>query len=97
MYTVRPQQKLSARGARVKGLKCIALTDNQGLFSNIHYLKSNVEDFRLHADIIELRQSIAQEKTVQEVRYVHSSQNLADCLTKVTKTGIMLLQVVRTG
>ena len=32
-------------GARVKDLKCVALTDNQGLFSNIHYLKSNVEDF----------------------------------------------------
>ena len=84
-------------GARVENLKCVALTDNQGLFSNIHYLKANSEDFRLHADIIELRQNIEQEKTVQEVRYVHSSLNLADCLTKSTKTGVMLLQVVRTG
>ena len=84
-------------GAEVRNLQCVALTDNQGLFSNIHYLKANSEDYRLHADLIELRQNIEQEKTVQEVRYVHSSLNLADCLTKTTKTGLMLLQVVRTG
>ena len=84
-------------GSRVKALQCVALTDNQGLFSNIHHLKSTSEDYRLHSDIIELRQSIEQEKTVQEVRYVHSSLNIADCLTKVTKSGHMLLQLVRTG
>ena len=44
-------------GQRVKNLQCVALTDNQGLFSNIHHLKSNVDDFRLHSDILELRQS----------------------------------------
>ena len=84
-------------GQRVKNLQCVALTDNQGLFSNIHHLKSNVDDFRLHSDILELRQSIEQEKTVQEVRYVHSSLNIADALTKTTKTGVMLLQLVQTG
>ena len=82
-------------GQRVKNLQCVALTDNQGLFSNIHHLKSNVDDFRLHSDILELRQSIEQEKTVQEVRYVHSSLNIADALTKTTKTGVMLLQLVQ--
>ena len=85
-------------GKRVENLICVAVTDNnQSLFSNLHYLKSNVEDYRLHSDIIELRQSIEYDKTVQEVRYVHSSQNLSDCLTKTTKSGHMLLEVVRTG
>ena len=84
-------------GNRVRDLDCVALTDNQPLFSNLHHIKANSEDYRLQADIIELRQSIEQEKTVQEVRYVHTSQNLADCLTKTTKSGHMLLQVVRTG
>ena len=84
-------------GQRVKNLQCVALTDNQGLFSNIHHLKSNVDDFRLHSDILELRQSIEQEKTVQEVRYVHSLLNIADALTKTTKTGVILLQLVQTG
>ena len=78
-------------------MQCVALKDNQGLFSNIHHLKSNVEDYRLQADILELRKSIEQEKTVQEVRYVHSSLNIADALTKTTKTGAMLLQLVQTG
>lgn len=84
-------------GNRVRDLNCVALTDNQPLFSNLHHIKANSEDYRLQADIIELRQSIEQEKTVQEVRYVHTSQNIADCLTKTTKSGHMLLQVVRTG
>ena len=51
-------------GQRVKDLKCVALTDNQALFSNIHHLTYNMEDFRLQSDILELRQSIEQEKTV---------------------------------
>ena len=84
-------------GQRVKSMQCVALTDNQGLFSNIHHLKSNVEDYRLQADILELRKSIGQEKIVQEVRYVQSSRNIADALTKTTKTGEMLLQLVQTG
>ena len=54
-------------GQRVKSMQCVALTDNQGLFSNIHHLKSNVEDYRLQSDILELRKSIEQEKTIQEV------------------------------
>ena len=66
-------------------MQCVALTDNQGLFSNIHHLKSNVEDYRLQADILELRKSIEQEKIVQEVRYVHSSHNIADALKQNNK------------
>ena len=84
-------------GNRVQSLKCVALTDHQGLFSNLHHLKTTSEDYRLHSDILELRQSIEQEKTVQEVRYVHTSLNIADCLTKSTKSGFMLLDIVRTG
>ena len=84
-------------GERVKDLKCIAMTDNQALYSNIHHLKSNTEDFRLQSDIISIRQSIENDKIVQELRYCHSEENISDCLTKVTKNGIMLLNIVRTG
>ena len=86
-------------GQRAKGMQCVALTDNQGLFSNIHHLKSNVEDYRLRlqADILELRKNIEQEKIVQEVRDVKSASNIADALTKTTKSGEMLLQLVQTG
>ena len=84
-------------GQRVRNLRCVALTDHDKLFSNINQFPANIEDFRLQSDILELRQSILQEKTVQEVRYVHPSLNIADALTKSTKTGIMLLQLVQTG
>ena len=66
-------------GKRAAGLECVALTDNQALFDNIMYLKANSDDYHLHSDIIELRQSIEQDKTVQEVRYVPSSQNISNC------------------
>ena len=46
---------------------------------------------------MELRKNIEQEKIVQEVRYVQSANNIADALTKTTKTGEMLLQLVQTG
>ena len=84
-------------GQRVRNLRCVALTDHDKLFSNINQFPANIEDFRLQSDILELRQSIEQEKTVQEVRYVHPSLNIADALTKSTKAGIMLLQLVQTG
>ena len=34
-------------GKRVKNLQCVALTDNQGLLSNIYNIKSNAEDYGL--------------------------------------------------
>ena len=80
-------------GAKVKDMTCVALTDNQGLFSNIHYLRSNGADYCLHTNVIELWRSIVQEKTVQDML----TPTHADCLTKSTKTGVMLLQIVRTG
>ena len=83
-------------GRRVENLQCVAITDCQDLFSNIHHLKSNTEDYRLQADIINIRQNI-EEKTVQEVRYCHTSQNIADSLTKASKSGEMLLSVIRSG
>ena len=68
-------------GQRVKNLQYVVLTDNQRLFSNIHHIKSTVDDFRPHPDILELRQSIEQEKTAQGARYVHSLINIVDALT----------------
>ena len=84
-------------GHRVRNLKCVALTDHRKLFSNINQSPATIEDFRLQSDILELRQSIVQEKTVQEVRYIHPSQNIAEPLTKSTKASIMLLQLVQIG
>ena len=84
-------------GDRVRDLQCVAITDNQSLFSNVHHLKANTEDYRLQTDVLAIRQSIEVDKTVQELRYCHSEENIADCLTKTTKSGYLLLNLVRNG
>ena len=84
-------------GHRVRNLKCVALTDHRKLFSNINQSPTTMEDFRLQSDILELRQSIVQEKTVQEVRFIHPSQNIAEPLTKATQASVRLLQLVQAG
>ena len=79
-------------GQRGRNLQGVALTDNQRRFSNIHYLKPTMDDFRLHADILELGQG-----TVQEARYVYPLLNIVNALTRTTKTRVMLLRLVQTG
>ena len=83
-------------GDSVKELKCLALTDSHNLYSNIHHLK-NSADHKLLADIINIRQGVFDTKTVQEVRYCAGSGNISDCLTKTTKNGDMLMDIVRNG
>ena len=74
----------------------LALTDNQDLYSCVHNLKA-CEDKRLLADIISIKQAIADDNTITELRYVPKEQMIADCLTKTGKLGEDLLKVVRTG
>ena len=35
-----------------------AMTDNQALFSNVHHLKGNMDDYRLQTEVLAIRQSI---------------------------------------
>ena len=74
-------------GERVKNLQCETLTSNQELLSNIRHIKS-----RVHSNILDIA-----EKMVQEVRYVRPSLNIAEVLTKTTKTRVTLQQLVQTG
>lgn len=84
-------------GNQAKQIPCLALTDSKNLWSCIHNI-SSCSDPRLQSDIISIRQAIHEDKTIQEVRYIHSSQMLADCLTKQTNiTGQMLLNTARSG
>ena len=84
-------------GNQAKQIPCLALTDSKNLWSCIHNI-SSCSDPRLQGDIISIRQAIHEDKTIQEVRYIHSSQMLADCLTKQTNiTGQMLLNTARSG
>ena len=84
-------------GTEAKKIPCLALTDSKNLWSCIHNI-SSCSDNRLQSDIINIRQAIHDDKTIQEVRYIHSSDMIADCLTKQTNlTGQMLLNITRLG
>ena len=47
--------------------------------------------------LLQLGRAIFEDKTISKVRYVESSLMIADCLTKVTKSGKDLIEVVRSG
>ena len=49
------------------------------------------------ADIISIKQAIAEDRTITELRYVPKEQMIADCLTKTGRLGEDLLRIVRTG
>ena len=84
-------------GETANSIPCIALIDSQNLWSCVHNISSCSDD-RLQADIINIRQAIHDDKSVQEVRYIHGSEMVADSLTKQTNlTGNKLLNIVRSG
>ena len=83
-------------GDAVKSLQGLAIIDNQDLFSCIHNLKS-CDDKRLLSDIINIRQSIYEDKTIAEVRFVPGNEMIADCLTKSTRNSADLMTILRTG
>ena len=74
-------------GERMKNLQCVTLTSNQKLLANIRHIKS-----RVHSNTRDIA-----EKMVQEVRYVHPVLNIAEGLTKTTKTQVTLQQLIQTG
>ena len=73
------------------------MTDKQALFSNVHHLKGNMDDFRLQTEVLAIRQSIEVDKIAQELRYCLSEENIADCLTKISRTSHLLMNVIKTG
>ena len=73
------------------------MTDNQALFSNVHHLKGNMDDYRLQTKVLAIRQSIEVDKIAQELRYCLSEENIADCLTKISRTSHLLMNVIKTG
>ena len=73
------------------------MTDNQALFSNVHHLKGNMDDYRLQTEVLAIRQSIEVDKIAQELRYCLSEENIADCLTKISRTSHLLMNVIKTG
>ena len=69
--------------------------DNQSLHDAIHSTKC-VEDRRLRPDIALLREKLANGE-ITDVKWVESSQQLADCLTKAGASSKQLLEVLSSG
>ena len=95
MFYIRQvlRQMFGKAADKIPGL---ALIDNQDLWSTIHHLK-NCEDKRLLADIIQLKQAIIIDHTVQEVRFVKGTEMLSDCLTKPGRSAEALNIVLKSG
>ena len=83
-------------GSKADEIPGLALTDNQDLYSCVHNIKA-CDDKRLLADIINIKQAIVDDKTIQELRYIPKDLMIADCLTKTGRLGEDLLKVVKTG
>ena len=83
-------------GKAAQKIPGLALIDNQDLWSTLHHLK-NCEDKRLLPDIIQLKQSIIIDHTVQEVRYVQAKEMLSDCLTKPGRSAEAFNIILKTG
>ena len=84
-------------GPAAENVPGLAITDNHDLYTCIHNLTS-CEDKRLLDNILQIREAIYEDKVITEVRFCTSKENLADCLTKISrKTSQDLMTTLRTG
>ena len=83
-------------GTRAMDIPGVACIDSKNLFESVHNIKA-VDDRRLIDTIVEIKQAIALDKTVQEIRLVPGERMLADGLTKKNGFCEELLQVLQQG
>ena len=75
-----------------KSVDILVLCDNKSLIQSIMSV-SPVEDKRLRVDIASLQESL-QNKEVEDIRYVPSTENLANALTKQGASSKALIDAV---
>ena len=75
-----------------KPIKIIAKTDSKGLHSALYSTKA-VQDKRLRVDIASLKEMLERQE-LDQVCWIESSDQLADCLTKKTASSESLLNVL---
>ena len=75
-----------------KPIKIIAKTDSRGLHTALYSTKA-VQDKRLRVDIASLREMLERQE-LDQVCWIQSSDQLADCLTKKTASSESLLNVL---
>ena len=83
-------------GSRASKIPAIAMIDCKNLWESIHNLKP-VEDKALMKTIVEIKEFMAMDSVVQEVRLVPAGQQLADGLTKQGQKSCDLMKALQTG
>ena len=86
-------QMLGMRASKIPG---IAVVDSKNLHESIHNIKP-VDDRRLIDTIVEIKQAVALDKTVQEVRLVPGDKMIADGLTKKNGFCEELMRILQLG
>ena len=73
----------------------IGVTDSKSLWDNI-YSSSQAQDLKLRREVASIREQLEM-KEVQEVKWIPTELQLADCLTKGTASPDGLIHVLTTG
>ena len=83
-------------GTEAGNIPCLTLIDSKDLYEAVHNIKTP-EDKRLIGDILQIKQAIAIDDLISELRLIPSENMLADSLTKAGRSGDELLSFVRNG
>ena len=83
-------------GTEAGNIPCLTLIDSKDLYEAVHNIKTP-EDKHLIGDILQIKQAIAIDDLISELRLIPSENMLADSLTKAGRSGDELLSFVRNG
>ena len=83
-------------GTKAGDIPCITLIDSKDLHEAVHNIKTT-QDKRLIGDIIQIKQAIAIDNIITELRLIPGDEMLANCLTKGGQNGADLIEVLRNG
>ena len=83
-------------GNKAGDIPCIAMTDSKDLYEAVHNIK-HPQDKKLIGDIYQIKQAIAIEKLITELRLIKGSEMLANSLTKGGANADDLMKVLRSG
>ena len=83
-------------GTKVGDIPCLTLTDSKDLYEAVHNIKPP-QDKRQIGDILQIKQAIAIDKLITELRLVKAEDMLGDSLTKGGVNAEKLMKVLRTG
>ena len=83
-------------GKQADKIPAISIVDCQDLVDSVHSLRP-VEDKRLMGTIVEIKQAIVLDNTIQELRHVEKTKQVADGLTKPGASCQELLRILHTG